>query len=170
MTVIHPIKFRWTGEAMIPLVKSVAERQYEVGETYRLEPWEERSPASHRHFFAALRSAWDNLPEHWAERFSTPEHLRKYALIKTGYHDVRTIAARSNAQAADIAAFVKPLDDCAVVVVREATVTVYTAKSQSARAMGKGEFQQSKRDVLEWLATIVGVTTQQLHDNAGQAA
>ena len=170
MTVIHPIKFRWTGEAMIPLVKSVAERQYEVGETYRLEPWEERSPASHGHYFAAINEGWRNIPEHLAERWPTPEHLRKWLLIKAGYHDERSIVAASKAEAHRIATFVKPLDDYAIVTVTEAVVTIYTAKSQSMRAMGKQEFGESKRKVLEVLSGMIGVSQEDLNANAGRAA
>ena len=57
---------------MTPLVLSVAERQYEVGETYRLEPCAKNAPpASHGHYFAADPTrAWRNLPEHLAERFA----------------------------------------------------------------------------------------------------
>lgn len=82
------------------------------------------------------------------------EHLRKYALIRTGHRDERTIVCASKAEARRVAAFVKPLDEFALVLVNEASVSVYTAKSQSLRAMGKTAFQQSKDDVLGFLAQI----------------
>jgi hypothetical protein len=73
------------------------------------------------------------------------------------------------AEAQRVAAFVKPLDDYAVIVVREALVSVYTAKSQRIRAMGKHDFQRSKDAVLEILAGLIGTTTKAL-TNAGEAA
>ena len=162
--------FRWDGEVMIPRVPGVAQRQYEVGETYRLEVREERSTNSHNHFFASINEGWLNLPEHVAERFPTPDHLRKYLLIRTGYRDERTIVATSKAEAQRIAAFIRPMDEFAVVTVREATVAVYTAKSQSVRAMGAREFAASKTAVLDALAAMIGVERKALEANAGKAA
>ena len=91
-------------------------------------------------------------------------------LIRAGYRDERTIVAASMAEAQRIASFVRPLDEYAVVQVHEATVSVYTAKSQSARAMGKAAFQQSKRDVLDALSEMIGVERKALDANAGKAA
>ena len=167
---IPPLAFRWDGEAMVPLSAIAADRNYVVGETYRLVPHEERSQRSHAHYFACVNEAWSNLPEHLAERFPTAEHIRKYALIKAGYHDERSIVARSKAQAQDIASFVKPLDEFALVVISEATASIYTAKSQSTRAMGAKEFQRSKDAVLDFLAGMIGVERQAREANAGRAA
>lgn len=164
------MRFRWTGTEMVPLVPRVAADRFTPGEAYFLEPWEPASQASRGHYFASLKTGWENLPEQLAERFPTPEHLRKYLLIRAGYRDERTIVAASNAQAQRIAGFVRPMDEFAVVTVREATVIVYTAKSQSARAMGKAAFQRSKSDVLDALAALIGVERQALDQNAGQAA
>ena len=170
MTAPRPLKYRWNGEAMVPLVPRVAQEMYEEGRTYWLEPWEPASQASRGHYFASLKEGWDNLPEHLAERFPTPEHLRKFLLIRAGYHDERTIVAASKAQAQRIAGFVRPMDEFAVVTVREATVGVYTAKSQSARAMGRKAFQKSKSDVLDALSDLIGVERRTLDENAGRAA
>ena len=57
MTTVYPVNFRWDGEAMVPLNPRLADRYYVVGETYRLEPREERSPNSHNHYFAAVHEA-----------------------------------------------------------------------------------------------------------------
>ena len=110
------------------------------------------------------------LIQHLAERWPTPEHLRKWLLIKAGYHDERSIVAASKAEAHRIATFVKPLDDYAIITVTEAVVTIYTAKSQSMRAMGKQEFGESKRKVLEMLSGMIGVSQEDLNANAGRAA
>ena len=145
-------------------------RYYDADSVYRLEPREERSSNSHRHYFSCINEAWSNLPETLAERFPTAEHLRKYTLIKAGYFDARTIVAASTAEAQRIAAFVRPLDEFAVVTAREATVAVYTARSQSVRAMGAKEFAASKNAVLDELASMIGTDSKTLAQNAGRAA
>lgn len=167
-----PVTYRWSGESMEPLdrFRRLCDRQFVVGETYRLDVSEERSSASHRHYFAAVHDAWLNLPELYTEQFPTDEHLRKWCLIRTGYADSRSIVCASKAEAQRVAAFIKPIDAYAVVAVSEATVTVYTAKSQSVRAMGKDVFQKSKTAVLDYVASLVGVSAGDLQANAGQAA
>lgn len=168
----RPFPFAWDGEAMVPPGQYWAKRadeRFVVGETYRLVEHHERSPQSHSHYFAALGEAWQTLPRHRTERWPTSEHLRKWALIHAGYRDERSIVAASKAEAQRIGAFMRPMDDYAVVVISECVVTVYTAKSQSMRAMGKAEFQKSKQDVLEIVARQIGVTAERLRANAGQA-
>ena len=162
------ILFEWDGEAMVPR-KGFAKRcdeTYVVGEIYRMEVREERSLISHRHFFASVHEAWLNLPEALSERFATPEHLRKYALIKSGFRDERSFACGSKAEARRLAAFMQPFDDYAVVVVRESTVIAYTAKSQSMKAMGKKDFQRSKDAVLGVCAEMIGVQPEALENKA----
>lgn len=168
-----PVTYIWTGEAMAPAGPGFArmcDRQFTVGERYRLEQCSERSEASHRHYFASLHDAWLNLPEDLSERFQTSEHLRKFALCKCGYADQRQIVCASKAEAQRVAAFIKPMDEYAIVTASEAVVTVYTAKSQSMRAMGKAEFQKSKDDVLNYVASLIGTTPGTLAQNAGKAA
>ena len=154
---IHPLSMRWTGEAMVPLNPAVARNYYDDGDVYRMAPYEQRSRATHNHYFAAVHEGWENLPERYADRWPTAEHLRRYVLIKCGYHDQRSIVAGSKAEAVRLAAFCKPFDDFAVVEAMEATVTVYTARSQSLKAMGKSVFQQSKQAVLDELDAMLGV-------------
>ena len=167
---MRPLKFRWDGHAMIPLAPALAASQYTAEEVYHLEVLEERSANSHNHYFAAINEGWQNLPETLALQFPTPEHLRKFLLIRTGYRDERTIAAASKAEAQRIAAFIRPMDEFAIVTVHEATVSVFTAKSQSARAQGKKEFHASKDAVLDELAALIGIERQGLTENTGQAA
>lgn len=162
MTDIPPLDFQWDGEAMRPHRKGLADKHYVVGENYRLAPTEHRSVNSHNHYFAAIHEAFMNLPESMADRFATEDHLRRYALIKAGFRDERSIACASKAEARKIGAFIKPLDDYAVVVVRDNVVIVYTAKSQSYRSMPKAEFQRSKDEVLRVLAEMIGTPQSQL--------
>src|SRR5262245_22191474 len=129
--IIPPMAFSWDGEAMVPRQPKLADKFYVVGELYRLVVHEERSQAAHGGYFARVCEAHTNLPEQLVERFPTSEHLRKYALIRAGYRDERTIVASSKAEAQRLAAFIRPMDGFAVVLVDGATVTVYTARSQS---------------------------------------
>ncbi len=166
-----PLPFEWDGEAMRPLPAFTrrADQLYTVGERYILDAHEQRSALSHRHYFAAIREAWATMPEHETDRFPNPEALRKWALIKAGHCDTRTLVASSKAEAVKLATFVRPMDSAAIVVVREAVVTVYTAHSQSERAMGKAEFQRSKDDVLRVIAEMLGTDAKTLA-KAGEAA
>lgn len=166
-----PLSYIWDGEAFAVLARHqlAADRQFTIGQTYKLDVVEERSAVSHSHYFAALNEAWSNLPDDLAERFQTVEHLRKYALIKAGYFDERSIVCASKAEASRVAAFVKPMDDFAIVATSEATVRVFTAKSQAVRAMGKEVFQDSKTKVLEIVADMIGTSRAQL-SQAGRAA
>jgi hypothetical protein len=162
--------FKWDGEAMTPARPRQADAEFVVGESYLLDRVEQRSSASHAHFFACVNEAWRNLPEDQAERFPTAERLRKYALIMTGYRDERTIVASSTAEALRLAAFIRPMDEFAVVIVRGAVVAVMTAKSQSMRAMKKKAFSESKQAVLDYLASMIKVDRATLEREAGRAA
>lgn len=166
-----PLPFTWDGEAMRirPSFQRQADQAFCIGEVYTLAPVEDRSAASHRHYFAAINEVWANLPEGMTERYPTAEALRKAALIRAGYHDERSIVCASRAEALRVAAFIKPMDDYALVATSGAVVRVFTAKSQSVRAMGKAAFEKSKADVLEALADMIGVTTQALHEHARAA-
>ena len=159
-----PVTYRWDGEAMQPLPRfhNVCNAEFVVGETYTLDEVKQRSQASHRHYFAAIHTAWLNLPETIAANFPSEDHLRKFALIRTGYRDERSIACASKAEAQRVAAFIKPMDDYALVVVNEAMVTVYTAKTQKTRAMGAKEFQASKEAVLDYLAGMIGTNRESM--------
>ena len=164
------MRFRWDGRVMVPVYPAVAARQYTEGEVYPLEVREDRSIATHNHYFAALNEGWNNLPELRAGDFPTPEHLRRYLLIKAGYYDSRSIPLHSNAEALRVVGFVKPSEEYGIVTAHEATVTIYTAKSQALRAMGKAEFQRSKEAVLDELAAMLEVERKALEANAGRGA
>lgn len=167
---IYPTDFQWDGDGMVPKHPRVADRQYVVGEIYRLVPEESRSAASHNHQFAEIEEAWRNLPETLAMEFPTSTHLRKFALIKAGYCDKQSIVCSSKAEAVRVAAFIKPIDAYAVVDVSGTVVTRYTAQSQSRRAMGAKVFQESKTAVLDIVSAMVGVKPAALVAEAGRAA
>ena len=157
-----PLAFQWDGEVMKPLNGRRADAFYTVGMRYVMEPVNQRSDPSHKHEFAWLREAWMSLPDQYADRFPTAEHLRKWALIRAGYSDSQSIVCESKAAAQRLVGFMRPIDEFAVIIASEKTVTRYTAKSQSKRAMGAKEFQDSKTAIMEVVAKLLGVEPGQL--------
>lgn len=162
MTADRPQAFFWDGEAMKPRSPRLADRAYCVGEIYWLVPHEERSTATHNHEFAWLKDAWLNLPENMADDIPTQEHLRKKALIDAGFYNETITDAGSNAAALRVASSMRALDEFALVIVRGPLVVMRRAKSQSRRAMGKQEFQESKTAIIETISAMIGITPGQL--------
>ena len=157
----------WDGRAFTPATPfhhRRAEAAFGEGEIVLLNVENESSGKSRRHYFACLREAWQNLPESvametWAQ---STEHLRKYALIRTGFSESQTLIASSAAEASRFAAFLRPTDEFSIVLARGVEVIRFTAKSQRVKAMGAKEFQRSKVEVLEFVAGLIGTTSDQL--------
>lgn len=167
------LTFTWDGESMIPLSPRLADKHYVVGQQYRLAEQEERSRASHNHYFAQIEETWRNLPDDLAVQFTTAENLRKHALIMTGWFHERRFAASSQEEARKIAAFLmQRYEDYALISVAGNVVIERIARSQSTRANGmrRAEFQKSKDDVLNWITGLIGVDRQTLAAEAGRAA
>lgn len=171
-----PLWFRWSGSSFDPIGRFAKEcdRHFVVGETYMLVEHMDRSGPSHRHEFAWLKEAYLNLPESVAADFDSEEHLRKHALIRTGWCNREEYVYPSKAEAARQAATIrKHKTEYCIVVVSDTLVTVMTAKSQRMRgagAMNKADFQQSKSDIIEFVSKLIGVTPEELQRNAGRAA
>jgi hypothetical protein len=163
-----PIVTRWNGEAFVPLGRSARECDASrvVGQIYRFVDHEERSEASHCHYFAMIAEGWANLPEDQAKNFQNPEALRKRALIATGYATQRQYVAASGAEAMRVAAFAPSMEEYEIATVTGSIVTIWRAESQNYRSMGKKRFQESKDAVLGYIAGLLGVN---VHD-LGQAA
>lgn len=148
------IQCTWDGEAFRPQTAFMARRAREAfgaGEIIVLHAEEERSMRSHRHYFAQLHDFWASLPEsaameQWAQ---SPEHFRKYLLIRTGFCETVTYPCESKAEAVRLAAALRPVDEFSIVLARGDTVVRYVAKSQSVKHMGAADFQRSKTAVLE---------------------
>lgn len=160
---IKQVLFAWDGEAMVPVGTYMTKRcdeQFTVGERYVLVQHEDRSQSSEGHYFATLREMWESLPESlrgeaWSEDV---EHLRKYALIRSGFYHVEEFPCGTNAESERWAARLKPMDEYAIVDIRGTMVRRFTAKSQSRQAMpSKGEFQRSKVAVLEFVADLLSL-------------
>lgn len=167
-----PILCTWQGDSFTPASarwQKEADKLFTIGERYLISTAEERSATSHRHYFAAINEAWMNLPESLAEEYPNAEKLRKHALIKAGYADSQTFACSSRAEALRLQTWLRPIDEFSIIRCAGATVTRYTAQSQSMKAMGKERFQQSKEAVLEVIAGMIGTTAATL-DAQAQAA
>ena len=163
MTAAPPLIFRW--EAATNTMRCLSQRggnYFADGERYILEAKEERSSASHRRFFASIHEAWKTLPEDTEKRFPSSEHLRKWALCKTGFADEEVISCDSANDAKKIAAFARKKDDFAVITVRGNIVSIYTAKSQSQRYMNNEEFKASVEGVERVIAELIGTTPGEL--------
>ena len=168
-----PFSVTWTGEVFSPasgMWSKECAKRFTAGETYRLNEEHERSLNTHNHYFACVNEAWKNLDESVTYDLPTPEHLRKWALIMTGYRQERHFVCATKAEAVRMAAFIRPMDEHAVIVPKEATVTVMTAESQSMKAMGKARFQESKTAVLDYLSKLIGTSVTDLKSNARNVA
>lgn len=174
MSSTAPIRFVWTDDGVMKPASEFwarrADKEYVVGEEYELERHERRSMKSHNRFFACVHTAWENLPEDKKDQYPSPDHLRRWALIRAGYYNERIIDCADEEAAQRFAAFCKPLDEFAVVIARGNQVKVYTAKSQDHRSMNKEEFKKSADDVIAVLERVIGVEPGQLSEHAGKAA
>jgi hypothetical protein len=150
---------------MVPMRPQEAAKAFVEGRRYWLEEVSDRSWISHQHEFAWIKQAWENLPEQLADTFPSPEHLRKAALIATGWHRETIVDAGNAAAALRVAAYARGEDEFAHVVTRGSTVIVRKARSQRMHGhdrMDKDEFQRSKDDILGWIANLIGVEAERL--------
>ena len=157
--------FMWNGSVMVPTKLLAAVKTYTPGERYWLEEVSDRSWISHRHEFAWVHAAWENLDDTLTEKFPSPGHLRKAALIATGWFREVIIDAGNAAAALRVAAYARGEDDFAHVTTRGQTVIVRKARSQRMHGrdrMDKSEFERSKADILGWLSNLIGVEPEQL--------
>jgi hypothetical protein len=170
MTATPPLPFRYIDGHMVPRSRTMADRYFAEGETYALEEVHARSHATHAHYFAALHDTWMNLPEALSPQYPSSEHLRKRLLIQAGYCDEQQIVFATENDAVKAAGLVLARDDYCVADVQGRALTIWMAKSQSMRAMGKATFQESKTKVLELAASLIGTTPETLTAQSQQHA
>lgn len=171
----RPVVFTWDGDAMIPLprFRDLCNKQFVVHEEYALTIVENRSQASHNHYFAALNDAWQNLAEEFNGRFPSPEHLRAWALVEAGYCDETDTVCDSPRDAKTLAATIRRYSPYAIIRLSGNVVKVFEPKSQAmtgANAMLKEEFEASKAAVLDIVAGMARTTRAELKKNAGRSA
>jgi hypothetical protein len=158
--------------AMVPVHRhdNISKRQYTDGAEYTLTPIEDRSMASHNQFFAAMHEYYVNLPEKIAARWPSAEHFRKWCLVETGWCDEKEFDMASEKHAKALGTFIRTEDEYARIRVVGLKVIVRRAKSQSLAAMGKADFEASKRAVLELAQHFVGVAPGKMMKEAGRHA
>ena len=169
-----PLIYTWDGEAMVPhpRCQHAADRQFVVGADYRMEEVTDRSRASHDQQFAWIGDAWSNLREEyrfepWAR---SPEHLRKYALIRTRFCTTEQFPCSSGAEAERWASRLQSDDEYCLVTVTGTVVNRFRAESQKMRSMGAKRFQESKTAILDFISNLLEVDPETLRQNAGRAA
>lgn len=182
MTKIVPVAFVWQElqvvdpesgeirrvEAMVPQSRygKVCKRQFVSGEEYPLAILEARSRASHNGFFAQVGEGYKNLPEKIAARWREVDHFRKWCLIETGWYDEQEYNFDTERDAdlfaKRFAAFCRAHETYVRIFPSGKKVIVRSAKSQSAHAMDKETFERSKRDVLDEIGHLVGVSRAEL--------
>ncbi len=162
MTAAPIIPARHVGGALIPLRHSLA---LEEGEVVGITVERQRSDATHRHYFAAIREGWENLPESLqGEPYAkSPEHLRKYALIMTDQCHVQEVVLSGAGEAQAVARAVRTVaDEYALIVASGNVLRIYQAATQSKAAMGAAKFKASKDAVLDWIGALLDVSREQL--------
>lgn len=148
-----------------------ARRFYGEGVEYLMEESPTPSTKTRSHFHATLAEVFKNLPAELAEQYPSIEHLRKRALIETGFC-THTVAVLDNVgQAVRVAGFLKNGTGAFNLVVRrDATVTLYVPLSERDIAKDKARYQDMKDKVLGWAAGLIGVKVDDLKKNTGAAA
>ena len=168
----RPILFVRVDNHMVPLPRfqRLFDEMYAVNEEYPLMPLEERSRASHNHYFAALHEGYLNLAEEYAQEFDSEEHLRHWCLCKAGFCTKDRWVMNTAEDARNLRDALKSQNRSTIIAVNGNVATVYTPMSQSMPAMKKQEFEDSKKAVLELVASMARTTPAELKKNAGRSA
>lgn len=157
----RPINYRWDGEVMRPFGLGMAKRadeQFVVGESYRLAEPQDRTQRAEGFYFANLKEMWASLPEQFADNWwsESPDALRAYALMKTGFANIEDFPCKSSGEAERWAARLRPMIEYCIIEVRGSVVRRYTPKSQSRKAMpGRATFAESSGKVLGFIADLL---------------
>lgn len=158
---MQPLPFAWNGAAFEPVgrhARAACEATFGAGQIVRLVEHQEHSEVSMRHQFAWLKAAWESLPPDLIADYPSPDHLRKAALIRTGWCTVQDYPCGSRAEAQRWVAFLKrEVDPYTIVEPSESVVRVYRARSQARGAMSPKDFRAAKDAVLMWVSNLLGV-------------
>lgn len=165
----HKFRLRYEGEGVFCApavsVRELLDRKFVIGEHYRLAVHNERSQQFHEKFFATIADAWENLPDPWPIMLPSPEHLRKYALIKAGHCDVGVFPMKSKEEAlASLAQFKLLFDTYCLVTVTGNVVTVYRARSQRKAVQDARQFYETAQKVFQVIGEMIGVDPLTLYD------
>ncbi len=154
----------WDGEAFVPEArfKWQCGQDYTAGEKYQIEALPQRSIRSHNHFMAAVDDVWKNLRENQDRKFPSPTHLRRWALVECGYCTEQAKIFSTKKDALSAAASIREIDPYSVIHVRGNVLLKWTPLSMKTIAMDSEKFQKAKADVLDLLASMIGVRQKQL--------
>lgn len=161
-----------TTMAMVPQRRfdNLAKAQYSTEHDYPLIPSETRSKASHGHYFASLKESWLNLPHTLDWLCVSPEHLRQWCLIETGWCEQEQFEFKNASAAKRFAVFYSKRVPFCRYWLNGRFLTIKNAVSQDYASMDKATFESSKRDVLDMCSALLGVKPAELKKNAGRAA
>lgn len=163
MTDVLPLRYEGNGLFRCLHPKRIS---LEPGSVHGWQMAEHRSAKSHDHWFACVNEAWKSLPEEMADDFPSPEHLRKWSLIKAGFCSETRIVCANNSEAMTLATKAKSMDKYAVVAIDGKAVTIWTADSQRRDAMGRQAFQDAKEKALHIISQLIGTDAATLKDAA----
>lgn len=116
----------------------------------------EHSDAARRRFFAIIRDAFDNMPDHWKALLPSSEHLRKWVLCRIGHCDTTATDCGSRAAAERVAALARNLDGFAVVDIKGSTVITMVARSIRKRVCPKAAFMPLSEKAYAYLNEMTG--------------
>lgn len=163
MSPVYPLRYEGGGVFRCLRPNSLA---IQPGEVHGWQMVEARSMKSHDHFFACIHEAWKNLPEDLAEEFPSPDHLRKWALIKAGFCTTFLMTCITEREAENLLMMARKLDRFAIAQRVDKTVTVWTADSQRRDAQGRKEFQEAKEKALHIVSELIGTDITTLKQEA----
>lgn len=149
----------WNGEVLVPVrgYQRQADASLVIGTRYTVEVEEPRNMAQHKGYFARIHEAWQSMPEELLEDYPSSEHLRKRALIKTGYASMTDFVCASSVQAVAAARAFTGADKYALVEISDRAVRIWQAESQSLRAMGSQRFKRSIDEVERWIGDLLEI-------------
>lgn len=160
------LPLRYIGDGLFKCLYPNRLSAVPVGEVRAWQMMEARSKASHDHFFAIVHEAWKSLPEDMADDFPSPDHLRKWALIKAGFCTMTKIVCANNDEAANLLRKWKSMDRFSIVEISGKAVTIWTADSQRRDAQGRKAFQEAKEAALHVLSNLIGTDVTTLKEAA----
>ena len=163
MSVTYPLRYEGGGLFRCLHPNRI---KLDIGEVHGWQMAENRSKATHDHFFAVVNEAWKSLPEELCDDFPSPEHLRKWALIKSGFCTQTDIVCANNDEAIRLVSKVKAMDRYSLVAMDAKTVTIWIADSQRRDAMGREEFQTAKERAIDVISGLIGTDAASLKEAA----
>jgi len=163
MSAVHPLRYEGSGVFRCLRPKAIT---LDVGEVHGWQMAEHRSAKSHDHFFAVVNEAWKSLPEHLADEFPSPEHLRKWSLIKAGYCSETKVVCANNDAALTLVSTARSMDKFALVDIDGKVVTIWRAESQRKDAMGREKFKEAKDAAMHIISALIGADVATLERQA----